>query len=80
MAKKKEKFVPEDNKLYFKKDLLTYLEQQGLPHTKPTLLRYERLGIIPSPRRRIEGFERAWRVYTGLQIKEISNILKEHIQ
>lgn len=73
-------FVPEDDKLYFKKDLLRYLKQKGLPHSKPTLLKYERMGIVPSPRRRIEGFKLAWRVYTGAMIKEIANIMKDQIR
>ena len=70
----------DDDKFYLKKDLLLYLKKSGLPHTYPTLLSYERKGIIPSPRRRIEGFKVAWRMYTGAEIKEIANTLKGHIK
>jgi len=56
-----EKLELEDQKLYFKKSLLLFLKQQGLPHSKPTLLKYEKLGLIPSPRRNIEGFSKNWR-------------------
>lgn len=72
-------FIPEDDKLYFKKDLLRFLKQQGLPHSKPTLIKYEKMGVIPSPRRRIEGFKLAWRIYTGATIKEIASILRKMI-
>ena len=66
----------EDDKNYFKKDLLAYLKSKGLPASYPTLLDYERKGIIPSPRNQIEGFKVAWRVYTGKEIKKIVNILQ----
>jgi hypothetical protein len=70
----------ENDKFYLKKDLLAYLKECGLPHTYPTLLSYEKKGIVPSPRRKIEGFKVAWRMYTGAEIKEIANILKEYIK
>lgn len=62
----------EDNKLYLKKTLLAHLKLNGLPHSYPTLLKYERSGEIPSPRNTINS----WRAYTGIEIKEITEIFR----
>ena len=67
----------EDDKIYYKHDLQEYLKIRGLPYSYPTILRYERLGVIPSPRRKVDDFTNRWRVYTGLEIKQIAHILSE---
>jgi len=64
------------NKLYLKRDLQLYLKELGLPCSYPTIIKYERMGIIPSPRRTIAGFEHKWRLYTGKEIKKIASILR----
>jgi len=73
----------QDNKLYFRKDLTAYLKSQGLPFSKQTILKYERMGIIPSPRSHIDTMKKGrkrWRIYTGSEIKEIAKILKYKIK
>lgn len=67
----------QSDRLYYKNDLQKYLKSRGLPYSYPTILRYERLGVIPSPRRKVDDFTRKWRVYTGDDIKVIANILSE---
>jgi len=68
-----------DDKNYHKHDLQTYLKSKGLPFSYPTILRYERAGVIPSPRRKVDDFTNKWRVYTGLEIKQIAHTLSERI-
>ncbi len=47
-----------------------------LPHTKPTVAKYERLGIIPIPER-IEYGNKKHRIYTDELIKiSVTNIKK----
>jgi len=73
----------QDNKLYFRSDLEAYLKDQGLPSTRPTIVRYEKLGIIPSPRSHIATMKKGkkgWRVYYGSEIKEIAEILKSKMK
>lgn len=67
----------QSDRLYYKSDLQKYLKSRGLPFSYPTILRYERLGVIPSPRRKVDDFTKQWRVYTGDEIKVIANILSE---
>lgn len=67
----------DEHKLYFKRDLQAYLKSQGLPFSYPTIIKYERIGAIPSPRYTIEGFENRWRLYTGKEIIDIAEILKK---
>jgi len=69
-----------DDKLYFKKDLQVHLKMLGLPYSYPTILSYERKGLIPSPRRNIESFKTKWRVYTGKEIKEIGESIKNMVK
>lgn len=67
----------QSDRLYYKNDLQKYLKSKGLPFSYPTILRYERLGLIPSPRRAVDDFTRKWRIYTGDEIKVIASILSE---
>ena len=72
-----------DKNLYFRKDLSAHLKSKGLPFTKNTILKYERLGIIPSPRSHVSTMKKGrkrWRVYTGAEIKEIAKILRYKIK
>jgi len=69
----------QDNKLYLKKDLLKYLGDKGLPCSYPTLLKYEKLGVIPLPKGGIDSFRSRWRVYTGKEIKKIAILLKKKL-
>ena len=69
----------EDEKNYYKHDLQAYLKSKGLPYSYPTILRYERLGVIPSPRRKVDDFTGRWRTYTGIEIKQIAHILSEKV-
>jgi len=73
----------EDNKLYFRSELEIYLKSQGLPFSKQTIIKYEKLGIIPSPRSHIDTMKKGrkrWRVYLGSEIKEIAKILRYKIK
>ena len=74
----------DDEKIYLKQDLVKYLEFRGLPHSYPTILRYEKRGVIPSPRMNIKGteyleFTNKWRVYTGKTIKDIADLIEKDI-
>jgi len=69
--------ILDNDKLYFKKDLISYLKDQGLPYSYPTIIKYEKMKAIPSPRRMISGFKLKWRLYTGKEIKQIAKILRK---
>ena len=74
-------FVIEDDKIYLKRDLIAHLRSLGLPCSHPTIVKYEKLGIIPSPRRKINRDDQPdWRIYTGKELKEIGKILREQIK
>lgn len=63
-------------KILTKKHLLEALKAEGLPSSYKTLLKFERLGIIP-----VRGaVERSgnWRLYTEQEIKEIVEMVKNH--
>lgn len=63
-----------DDKVYYKGDLLAYLKSKGLPASYPTLLKYEKEGILPPPRKeKVGNFPKKWRVYTGREMKELAN-------
>ena len=51
--------------------------RKPLPHTKPTIVRYERLGIIPIPER-IEYGKKKHRIYTEPLIKESVEKVKKY--
>lgn len=48
-----------------------------LPHTKPTIIKYERLGIIPIPQR-IEYGKKKHRIYTEALIKKSVDCVKKY--
>lgn len=66
-----------DEKEYSRKDLEVYLESLGLPHSHPTIIRLEKEGKIPSPRRK-HG-KSLYRKYTGKQLKEIAALMRDDI-
>ena len=71
--------VIKDDKFYFKKDLMNILREKGLPHSHVSIIKYEKLGLIRSPRRSAENFKYKWRIYTGAEIREIVQILSERM-
>lgn len=68
-------------KVYTKKHLLDALEKEGLPASYKSLLKYEKLGIIPT-NNTAEGLGNAgnWRLYTEDDIKNIVAKVKEYKQ
>lgn len=66
-------------KVYTKKHLLEALSKEGLPATYKSLLKYEKLGIIPT-NGSAEGVGTAgnWRLYTEEEIKSIVVKVKQH--
>lgn len=66
-------------KVFTKKHLLDALAKEGLPATYKSLLKYEKLGIIPT-QSNVEGVGSAgnWRLYTEDDIKTIVAKVKEH--
>ena len=69
----------EKYQLYFSKTLLDYLKSKNLPHSKPSLIRYENEGIIQSPRTQVGSGKYSWRVYTGEEIEQIAEDLKNYL-
>lgn len=66
------------DKIYKKSHLMKLLEFHGLGSTYLTILRYERMGLIPSPRIMTDGLKVRQRRYTGAQLLEIVDIVKEY--
>lgn len=66
------------DKIYKKSHLSKLLEFNGLGSSYLTILRYERIGLIPSPRIMDEGLKVRQRRYTGAQMLEIVDIVKEY--
>lgn len=66
-------------KVYTKKHLLDALAKEGLPATYKSLLKYEKMGIIPN-NGKSEGLGSAanWRLYTEEEIKDIVSKVKAH--
>lgn len=69
-----------NSKLYPKKVLLTALKDAGLPFSYPTLLRYEKNGIIKRPVGEIKYNDRSWRLYSEEEIATIVEIIKNNVQ
>lgn len=63
--------------VYLKQHLLKALQKAGLPHSYPTLVRYEQKGIIPSSRL-ITSKNRKWRVYSEQDIADIVKVIAEY--
>jgi len=66
-------------KVFTKKHLLDALQKEGLPATYKSLLKYEKLGIIPL-QGSAEGVGNAsnWRLYTEDEIKSIVAKVKSY--
>lgn len=64
-------------KLYGKQHLMEALKKEGLPCTKPTLLEYERQGIIPAPETIVVGSSRV-PLYSKGELKNIVKLIKNH--
>lgn len=64
----------ENDKEYYMKDLRKYLADEGIPCSKPTLYKYEMEGVFRPQRKNIFG--RATRVFTGLEIVTIAELVK----
>lgn len=59
-------------KVFTKKHLFDALKEAGLPYSYKSLLKFERLGIIPTNNAsgEVSGVNN-WRLYTEKEIKEI---------
>lgn len=75
--KVKNKIKIEPEKFYYFKHLREYLKSKNLIHSRPTLIKLEKRGLIPAARASIEFDVRSPRIYTGTQIIEIAEIIKE---
>lgn len=65
--------------LFSKQHLLQALKDNGLPYTYKSLLKYEKLGVIPSSDNAIGmGVTNRWRLYTKEQIDSVVLKLKEY--
>jgi hypothetical protein len=65
--------------LYSKKHLLKAMKAAKLPYTYVTLLKYEKLGLIPVPRTPTDDGGRGWRFYTEGEIKKAVERVKEYV-
>ena len=77
-AKKKPYFDLDSKRMHYRSELEAYLKSLGLPFSHPTIISYEKKGIIPSPRMRV-GAGIGRRAYTAEEMIEIGNKLKSHI-
>ena len=70
--------VIKDDKRYYRRDLEKYLKWLKLPHSHPTIIKYENDGVIPKMDRLDIGNGRSNpRYYTGKQIKKIAQKIRE---
>jgi len=80
----KEKIINEiengADKLFYLKHLSIYLKYKGLPFSHPTILNYEKAGIIKSSRLTIPHRGNNARVYTGPEIVGIAATLNSFKQ
>lgn len=67
------------NKLYSKQKLLEELKNAKLPHSYPSLIRYERRGIVRRPKGEVHYKDRSWRFYTAVEIERIIQKIKKHL-
>lgn len=65
---------------YFFKALREYLGGYGLPNARPTLVNYEKEGIIPGPDKRmnVKGREYGYRLYTKKRMIEIRRKIERY--
>ena len=66
-------------KIYTKKHLLDRLQQEGLPYSYKSLLKYEKAGVIPNDSRAdVEGARSSMRFYTDQEIEQIVQNVKNY--
>ena len=65
-------------KLYTRSELQYELKKAGLPSAYPTILRYEKTGVISKPVNAIHYVDRSWRLYTSEEIERIIRQIKGH--
>jgi len=63
-----------DTNLYYRTELVQHLKEVGTPRSRPVIIRYEKLGIIPAPII-VVGKDK---LYTGAQVKEIAEFVKQN--
>lgn len=66
--------------LYSKKHLLQALREAGLPCSYPTLVRYEKEGIVSKPAGMVGYMDREWRFYTQEEIEQVLAAVKAHVE
>lgn len=67
----------ESDKYYYFKDLRAYLKSKNLLHSRPTIIKLEKRGLIPKAQASVEFDGRSPRIYTGAQIFQIAEIIKQ---
>lgn len=66
-------------KFYSKKYLFEALKKAELPSTKPSVIKYERLGLIPVPTGNAVHGDRGQRFYTEDEIKLAVENVRKHL-
>src|SRR3990167_3103519 len=64
--------------LYSNRNLLDRLKKEGLPSSITSLIRYEKMGILPEPHYVAKFKDRSWGFYSATQIEEIVSIIKSY--
>lgn len=64
--------------MYLKKHLLDALSKEGLPCSYSTLLKYEKLGVIPKAKHTLSYNDSEWRSYTEREVNMIIKLVKKH--
>ncbi len=67
-----------NTKLFTRKHQMEALKKARLPHSKPTFLKYEALGIIKAGDNSIVYKDRIWRLYTREEIEENVKRVKKY--
>lgn len=69
-----------ENSIYKVNVFMDHLAENGLPHTKPTIIRYEKDGIIPEARRteNNDPQTKGERLYTAREIMENTRLIKNY--
>jgi len=68
------------SQVFTKKHLAAALKEAGLPYSYPTLLNYERQGIIAKPNQNAEFVDRFWRFYTREEIDQAVVNVKAYLE
>lgn len=64
--------------MFSKQHLLKALKEAGLPASYPTMLEYEKKGILPEPTK-IVFSDREWRLYTAEQITSAVDGVRDYV-